>query len=81
MGDSILLLSRCLRKSISKNSLPLSTAFHFKGYYKGRKIKEISIRHGVEFDFEIKEDYLLWVRFLALEEQVLICSPLKVKKI
>lgn len=81
MRDSILILSRCLSKCTSKNSHSNYTKFHFIGYYNGHKIREINLRHNFDNKFESNEDYLLWVKFIKIEEGKLICSPLKVKKL
>jgi len=85
MQELILIISRCV--SIEKRGGEGQSLyrFHFKGYYRGQKIKMI---HLIYFKAEqlsqqfIKgDDYLLWVKRKQIDQEILVVELLKHKKI
>jgi hypothetical protein len=55
--------------------------FHFKGYYLGYKVQEVVIKSLNDSEFEIGEEYLLWVKRQSIESGILKVEPIKYKKI
>ena len=65
MMQKLLIFSKC--ESISQVII-----FHFKGFYRGKKISVIQvIELNIDFNFKVKEDYLLWVQELSIEGEIL----------
>lgn len=58
----LLIYSKCI--SVKKN-----TQFHFKGFYNGQRINEITVCNSVNFIQGC--EYLLWVRDLKVENKEL----------
>ncbi|MBY0414503.1 MAG: hypothetical protein K2Q18_10070 [Bdellovibrionales bacterium] len=81
MQDMILILSRCQAQRFSPKTKKLFFRFHFKGFYNGRKIKEIHVYPTAFVDLQKGDDYLLWVRSKSVEESVLKVVLMKFKKI
>ena len=88
MQELILVISRCLSKKRSKNSKIIYYRFHFRGFYKGKKIKEILLYSNISEDKKTNdeslskgEDYLLWVKKKQINQEVLEADLIKYKKI
>jgi hypothetical protein len=79
MSDLILILSKC-RKKISNVEFD-SCKFHFKGYYLGKKVSEIVVIKCRKDQFEVGEDYLLWVKRNTFDSGILEVECLKSKKV
>lgn len=82
MQEMILILSRCQAQRFSPKTKKIFFRFHFKGFYNGRKIKEIHVYPQQEVvSMEKGEDYLLWVMQKSVRDSVLEVILLKYKKI
>ena len=81
MQETILILSRCQAKRSSPKTFKTFFRFHFKGFYRGLKIKEIHVYPNEPADLDKGEDYLLWVSLKSVKESTLEVSLLKFKKI
>ena len=81
MQETILILSRCQAKRSSPKTLKTFFRFHFKGFYKGLKIKEIHVYPHQATYLDKGQDYLLWVTLKSVQESTLEVSLLKFKKI
>ena len=79
--QEILVLSRCLAQRSSPKSKKTFFRFHFKGFYNGRKIKEIHVYPQGVIAMDKGDDYLLWVTLKSVKESVLEVILLKYKKI
>ena len=77
----ILILSRCQARRLSPTTSEIFFRFHFKGFYKGLKIKEIHVYPPQPTDLDKGEDYLLWVTLKLVKESILEVYLLKFKKI
>jgi hypothetical protein len=55
--------------------------FHFKGYYKGEKIKVLKLDTNQNELFEVNMDYLLWTKKIDIFNGVLTVELIKFKKI
>ena len=83
--ELILVISRCVSKKKKLKNDDYFYQFHFKGYYLGKKIRIIHL-HLLEserhLDFLTKgEDYLLWVKRRAVDQEILTVELIKHKKI
>jgi hypothetical protein len=81
MQNMILILSRCLAQRTSPRTKKTFFRFHFKGFYNGRKIKEIHVYAHESVDMHKGDDYLLWVTLKTVKESILEVVLLKYKKI
>ena len=90
MQELILVISRCLSKKRNKNSEIIYYRFHFLGFYKGEKIKEIHLycdinpkKYSSENDERLSkgEDYFLWVKKKQVTQEILKAELIKYKKI
>ena len=88
MQELILVISRCLSKKRNKNSKNIYYRFHFRGFYKGKKIKEIHLYFNITEEkitnnesLSKGEDYLLWVKKKQIDQEVLEADLIKYKKI
>lgn len=81
MQDMILILSRCQAKRTSAKSGKTFFRFHFRGFYSGLKIKEIHVYPHQNVLLTKGEDYLLWVTFKSVKEEILEVQLLHYKKI
>ena len=81
MQETILILSRCQAKRSSPKTYKTFFRFHFKGFYKGFKIKEIHVYPSQPANLDKGQDYLLWVDLKSVKDSTLEVSLLKFKKI
>lgn len=81
MQDMILILSRLLAKRYSPRSKKVYFRFHFKGFYSGLKIKEIHVYPQQNTYLEKDNNYLLWVKYIGVRENILEVSLFKHKRI
>lgn len=89
MQELILIISRCLghRKNIKGSKH--YWRFHFKGFYKGQKVKCVhlysldGLNNGVDKMQSLSkgDDYLLWVQKKRLNCEILEVELIKYKKI
>ena len=68
--QKVYLISTCILKKRS-NSI-----FHFKGFYKGEKIKEIHIQGS---NFELNTEYLIKLKVVSVRNGVVYGESLKSK--
>jgi hypothetical protein len=83
MQELLLIVSRCIStKKMEKNSNSFHY-FHFKGFYKGEKIRMLYIfqnnSRGEEYRFEKKSDYLIWGKRMHVEDKILKIEMIKCK--
>lgn len=84
MQELILVISRCISKRKNPKNSKNFYRFHFKGFYRGQKIKVIHLHPPVEFADQqlIKgDDYFLWVKRRRVENEILEAELIKYKKI
>jgi len=62
MSKEIIVLSRCVRKLGTNQCYE----FHFKGVYKGVKIKKIIVESFLNKTLVIDHEYLLKIKFLKI---------------
>lgn len=73
----MIVVTRCVSV---KNEAEYSVyKFHFKGFFKGHKIKEVKIEGSHEL-FKKKEEYLLALEVIEIREETLVGSLLKFKR-
>ena len=77
----ILILSRCQAQRNSPKTQKTFFKFHFKGFYNGKKLKQIHLFTNENSEITKGEDYLLWVSFKNVYEECLEVSLIKFKKI
>ncbi len=70
MDREIIVLSRCV-KEVRRSSFNLGFEFHFKGVYKGEKIKKIIIQNNTEDELIIGNEYLLKIKFVSISKNTL----------
>lgn len=86
MQELILVISRCISKRKSPKSNKYFYRFHFKGFYKGEKIKVIHLYAPTEWECADQQlikgdDYFLWVKRVKVEDEILEVDLIKYKKI
>jgi hypothetical protein len=82
MQELILIISRCVSKRKSPRSEKSFYCFHFKGFYRGEKVKVIHLySEGLEENLSKGDDYLLWVKRKNIKDEVLEVDLIKHKKI
>ena len=90
MQELILVISRCLSKKRNKSSEIIYYRFHFLGFYKGEKIKEIHLYLNCDQNKKVNakveslskgDDYLLWVKKKQVSQEILEAELIKYKKI
>ncbi len=81
MQDMVLVLSRCQAMRYSPKSGRKYFRFHFKGFFKGLKIKEIWLNAHQDICLQKGEDYLLWVKPREVKDSILVVHLIKYKKI
>lgn len=81
MQEMILILSRCQTKRLGPKAKKSYYRFHFKGFYNGKKIKQIYVFTNEEVILNKGDDYLLWVGLKAVNEANLEVFLIKFKKI
>lgn len=82
MQELILVISRCVSKRKSYKGKGYYR-FHFKGFYAGNKVKIIHLYANTQASEHLSkgDDYLLWVRKLRVEQEVLEVELIKYKKV
>jgi hypothetical protein len=75
MQETLLILSK------SEKCLNNEYIFHFKGFYKGIKIKSLIIKTSEKINLDLGRNYLLWGRKTDLIDGVLKLQLIKYKKI
>lgn len=82
MQELILVISRCISKRKSVKGDKCYYCFHFKGFYKGERVKKIHLYLDNQFDMLSKgDDYLLWVMEKRINLETLEVDLIKYKKI
>lgn len=81
MQERILILSRCQGNKKLNESAINFYRFHFRGYYQGHKINMIHVICENNVQFQIGDDYLLWVQHLKHSNSILEVQLIKYKKI
>lgn len=81
MSDLILVLSKCQRKIRKVKEQKNYFRFHFKGFYLGHKVREILIIDGESEEYEIDQDYLLFVKKHSIEDGILKVITIKSKRV
>lgn len=75
----IIAISRLLRVKAHKSKHFYE--FHFKGFYKGMKIKKIILISMEPLNLKVKEDYLLNLDFLFVKDEKLISKLVDYKNL
>lgn len=70
--EKLYIISTCLKQ---KNDC---SEFHFKGFYKGEKIKKVIVSKG---KFKLNENYLVKIKRPIVKQQVLYAECVKLKKL
>ena len=70
-------MSRCLGRV--KKGRDDFWSFHFIGFFKGLKVREI--RATSRKSFKVKDDYILHLRFIKLEKDILYVDILRSKNL
>ncbi len=68
--QKVYLISTCILKKKK------CSVFHFKGYFKGEKIKEIYIN---DLNFELNSEYLIKLKVLGIKNGIVFGESLKSK--
>ena len=73
----LLVVSKCM--SVKKESSCVLNVFHFKGYYLGLKIENITVttKHHI---FQPKKDYLLFLKAIRIKKGSLETHFIKCKE-
>ena len=75
---TVIIVSKCLR--VTKfNSYENWYEFHFKGVCAGEKLTKVLLKGRMDFQIKKREEYLMYVQMLSLEEGILRGLILKAK--
>lgn len=81
--NKIVVISRYITRKTQrkKNSYLNIVYFHFYGVYMGRYVKKLSVITKPDVTFKKKYDYLLYLKYIRIIDDILICKLLKYKKV
>ncbi len=80
MIREIIILSRCVKR-LKGNSAALNYEFHFKGVYRGEKIKKIMVLDKLSAGMSIDHEYLLKIKFITISGNILYGELLEYKNL
>lgn len=72
---SIIIVSKCTRYTKTKSY------FHFKGVFQGTGVDKVELKHSEEFQFTAQNEYLIYVKLVALEGGKLFGEVIKAKEL
>ena len=75
-------ISECIKITPSKKVHIFNIyLFHFRGFFKGKKIYGIKIISNNKFIFKINNRYILYLKLIKISDQYIIAQTIKYKKI